>query len=161
MFDYLCIASAVLLAAFSIKEYKLISVVVAVEFILHKLAYNYTFIEARAEYDWLIYLFYASIQLTVMSFLFSLKSHFVIITLVFINLVYNLLTIKGFFDVEFKKLYYIYPYFVGTIMIFELIYLGLLNKYVSNYYRKHGAIDINHIDSVFYVRPKPIGWSLV
>lgn len=157
MFTYICIFIAVLLAAFSIKEYRLICIVVAVEFILHKLAYNYTFVDARAEHSWLIYLFYAAIQLTVMSFLVSLKSHFVIIGLVFINLIYNLLTIKGFFDVEFKSFYYVYPYFVGAIMIFELAYLGLLNKYVSNHYRKHGAIDINYIDSVFYVWPKFIG----
>ncbi len=154
MFTYICIFIAVLLAAFSIKEYRLIAIVVAAEFILHKLAYNYTFIDARAEYSWLIYLFYAAIQLTVMSFLLRLKSHFIIIGLVFINFTYNLLTIKAFFDVEFISFYYIYPYFVGIIMMFELIYLGLLNKYVSNYYRKRGTIDIDHINSVFYVWPK-------
>ena len=155
-FDLICISIAVILAAFSVKEYMLISAVVSVEFVLHSLTYNYVYLDARAEHGWLIYLFYAAIQLTVMSFLISLKSHFVIVMLIFINFVYNLLTIKGFFDVEFKSFFYVYPYFVGAIMIFELIYLGLLNKYVSDYRRKHGAVDLSHIDSIFYVWPKPI-----
>lgn len=155
-FDYICISIAVLLAAFSVKQYKIISIIVALEFILHNLAYNYAFLEFRdiPGNGWFIYLMYASIQLSIMAFLFGLKSHFIIIGLVFINMVYNLLTIKGFFDVEFISFYYIYPYFVGTIMIFELLYLGLLNRYVSNYYRKRGRIDFDHIDGVFYVWPK-------
>jgi len=143
---------AVLLAAFSVKEYRFIALAVAVEFILHIVAYLYVFTEFRADNGWFIYLIYAAIQLTVMASLLRLKSHFVIIGLLFINMSYNLLTVLGYFYAEFISFYYIYPYFVGTIMIFELIYLGLLNNYVARYRNNHGRVDTDHIDSVFFVR---------
>jgi len=152
MFTYICILIAVLLAAFSIKEYRFISLVVALEFALHKLSYNFVFLDFRSENGWLIYIMYALIQLCAMFTLYKLRSHFVIVGLLFINMVYNLSTALGYFYEEFIHIYYIYPYFVGTIMIFELFYLGLLNRYVINYRRKHGRLDFDYIDSVFRVR---------
>ena len=152
MFDYICIAIAVLLAAFSIKEYRFIAFAVALEFSLHNLAYNFAFLDFRSENGWFIYLIYAAIQLSTMYALYKLKSHFVIVGLLFINMIYNLSTVLGYFYADFISIYYIYPYFVGTIMIFELFYIGLLNRYVANYRRKHGRLDFDYIDSVFRVR---------
>jgi len=154
VFTYACIVGAALLAAFSVKEYRFIALAVVVEFTLHKAAYLYAFTELRADNGWLIYLIYASIQLVVMTSLLKLKSHFVIIGLLFINMSYNLLTVLGYFYQEFASFYYIYPYFVGTIMIFELIYLGLLNNYVARYRNKHGRVDTDYIDSVFRIRTR-------
>lgn len=140
------------MAAFSIKEYRFIALVVALEFTLHKLCYNYAFLDFRSENNWFIYIIYASIQLSTMYALYKLKSHFVIVGLLFINMVYNLSTVLGYFYAEFISIYYIYPYFVGTIMIFELIYLGLLSRYVRNYITKRWNVTDEYIDSVFMVR---------
>ena len=151
MFDYLCIIVAVLLAATSVSKYRAIAVIIAIEFIAHKLAFNYILVEAQAENGWLTYMIYSVIQLTAMSMLLYLKSHFVITALIFINLSYNMLTALSYFysfDVNF---YQAYQYFVGTIMVFELIYLGLLNKHV--YSRKHRDNSDPYIDGVFRVRP--------
>jgi len=149
------------LAAFPVKEYKFIAMAVALEFILHKVVYLYAFTGFRADNGWLIYLMYASIQLSIMFALLKLKSHFVITGLLFINMSYNLLTVLGYFYAEFISFYYIYPYFVGTIMIFELIYLGLLNNYVARYRNNHGRVDTDYIDSVFRIRSRDTNRGMV
>lgn len=155
MFDLFCIATAFFLCAQAVKEYRVVAFFVALEFALHKVIYLYAFTDLRAVNPWLVYLFYAFAQIIIIAALYKSKSHFVIIGLIFINAAYNLSTVVGFFYYELSKLYYIYPYFVGFIMILELMYLGLLNKYAANYYSKHGSNDINYLNSIFCVRAWP------
>jgi len=137
---------AVFLAVTSVEKYRFIASIVALEFVLHVLAYNYLFLDYRAdpENGWLIYLTYVVIQLPIMAILSTLKSHFAITALIFINLTYNLLTTASYFYESSVNFYQAYQYFVGSIMIFELIYLGLLSKYVNSRDTK----DLNHFNPI-------------
>lgn len=152
MFTLVCAGIAALLAAFSVKEYKFIACVVAAEFILHKLVYLFAFTEFRSGNGWAIYIMYATIQLSAIYLMWRYKSHLAIIMLLFINMVYNLFTAYGYFNAGFISFYYVYPYFVGTIMVMELAYLGLLNRYVARCRNERGGYGIDHIDSLFRVR---------
>ena len=98
---------------------------------------------------------YAVIQLPVMYFLYKVKSHFVITGLIFINMLYNLATPLSYFDARFIDVYYAKDWFVGSIMVMELIYLGLLSQYVRSYITKRWNVNNDYIDSVFRVR----GWN--
>lgn len=152
MFTLICAGIAALLAAFSVKEYKFIACVVAAEFISHKVAFLLFNDLSNSLGGWLIYIIYASIQLSAMYLMWRHQSHLAIIMLLFINMVYNLFTAYGYFNAGFISFYYIYPYFVGTIMVMELAYLGLLNRYVARCRNKRGGYGIDHIDSLFRVR---------
>ena len=155
MFTYYCIIAAALLYGSSIKEYRFIALAVFLEFLLHKLAYNHLFLDFRSENKWFIYYMYAVIQLPIMYALYKLKSHFVITGLILINLLYNLSTSLSYFDARFISIYYAKDWFVGTVMVFELIYLGLLSQYVRTFIEKRWRVDNDYIDRVFLVR----GWS--
>lgn len=154
MFDSICIMIAGLLAISSIKEYQFLAGAVFFEFSAHSILYRGGIMETGLFNPDLIYLSYAALQIFVMAYLYFKKSHFVITGLIFINLCINLLSFQEFQEYKFMSIYYVYPFLVGTIMIFELIYLGLLNQYVSNFRRKHGSRDLNYIDSVFRIRPR-------
>jgi len=155
MFNTVCLIIAGFLAVRSVERYRFIALAVFIEFALHKIAYLYFFLDFRSENKWFIYLMYVSVQIPIMALLLYLKSHFVITALIFINVVYNLLTIQAYFHREFISIYNAKDAFIGTIIIFELIYLGLLNRYVYNYRNKHGKLNYNYIDRVFRIR----GWS--
>jgi len=157
VFNTACLFIAGLLAVRSVKRYRFIAWAVFLEFALHKIAYLYFFLEFRSENKWFIYLMYVSIQIPIMALLLYLKSHFVITALIFINVVYNLLTVQAYFHQEFTLFYNAKDAFIGTIMIFELIYLGLLNRYVHNYRNKYGELNFDFIDRVFRVR----GWHFI
>lgn len=156
MFGYYCIIAAAYLLGCSIKEYRFIAFAVFLEFLLHKLAFNHLFLEYRAEDKSLIFYIYASIQLPVIYLLAKIKSHFVISGLIFINMIYNLSIPFTFKYETFINIYLAKDYFIGTIMIMELIYLGLLSQHARNYITKRWSVDGNYIDSVFCVR----GWNL-
>lgn len=156
MFDALCIMAAGLLAAFSISEYKFLAVAVFIEFAMHNVIYQGGIVDTSLLNPYPVYIAYMSLQLLIMFYLGFLKSHFIITGLIFINFVYNIFTVWAFFDATFIKIYYIYPYFIGTIMIFELFYLSLLTKYARDYFMRQGIIsDHDYLDRLFCVR----GWN--
>lgn len=161
MFTLFCSIVAALLAAFSIKEYRFIAYVVATEFIAHKVAFLLFNDLSNSLGGWLIYLIYASLQFAAIYLMWRLQSHFAITMLFFINMLYNLSTACGYVYEEFIIFYYVYPYFVGTIMIMELAYLGLLNQYVARYGVKRGDCDIDYIDRLFRVRRRLCDGGLV
>jgi len=156
MFTYYCIIIAAFLAGNSVKEYRFLAIAVFSEFLLHKLAYNHLFLDFRSENKFFIFYLYATIQLPIMCLLLILKSHFVITGLIFINMVYNLLTPLSFSNREYSDIYDAKDWFIGTIMLMELLYLGLLSQHVTAYCRKHGTVDTDYIDRVFRVR----GWNI-
>lgn len=160
MFTLISAGVAALLAAFSVKEYKFIACVVAAEFISHKVAFLLFNGFSNSLGGWLIYIIYASIQLAAMYLMWKLQSHLAITALFFINMVYNLFTAYGYFNSGFISFYYVYPYFVGTIMVMELAYLGLLNRYVARKRDEHGDYGIDHIDSLFCVRRRVCSRSM-
>lgn len=148
IFDLICVLLAVFLAATSIRKYRHISCIVALEFVFHQIIYL-TFKECQSA--WVLYVAYAAIQLACVFALKKIESHITILTLIIINLVYNLSTAFGYFYKEFIVFYYVYPYFVGTIMIIELAYMGLLNQYVASYRAERRGCDIDYIDRLFCV----------
>lgn len=140
------------LAIKSVEEYRFLAGAVFFEFSAHSVLYQGGIVETNFLNPSLIYLSYATLQIFVMAYLYFKKSHFIITGLIFINLCLNLLAFQEFTPYKFMSIYYIYPYLVGTIMLFELIYLGLLNQYVSDFRRKHGSHDLDYIDSIFRIR---------
>ena len=150
MFDLACILLAAILALTATEKHKIACLVVAYEFILHAVAYDYILVSYRQESGWLIYLIYASIQLPTMLILFNLKSHFAIINLVFINLCYNLLTVLSFFHIELISIYYAYPGIVGIIMLLELAYLFRVNSYAARFNKLYRGRDSSNRFVVFH-----------
>jgi len=149
-----------LLAIKSIEEYRFLAGAVFFEFSAHSVLYQGGIVETSILNPWLIYLSYSVVQIFVMAYLYFKKAHFIITGLIFINLIFNLLSIQEFTSYKFTSIYYTYSYLVGTVMLFELMYLGLINGYVSNYRRKHRDTNLNYIDRVFCVRSRNINRSL-
>lgn len=72
------------------------------------------------------------------------------------NLLYNLAIPLSFFDAEFISIYYTKNPFIRTIMVMELIYIGLLSQYVRNYLMRYEITNDNdYLDRLFCVR----GWN--
>lgn len=152
MFSLICTLIAVSLAAISIKQYRFIAYLVAIEFALHLITYNYLFLEFRSNHSSFIYFLYILIQVNVLWIMYRNQTHFIIAALIFINLTYNFLTIiqhTGFTLINFHDPYILVA---RTIMILELIYLLGITSYVGNYIRKHKILDINRIDNLFFIR---------
>ena len=160
MFTTVCSFVAVSLAAFSCKEWRIVAWVVALEFASHKLAYLYLALDFRAENGWAIFMIYATINLIALSLCRLLKSHFFIAFLIFLNMSYNLLTTFGYFDKIFISLYFKYDAFINTIMVLELIYLGMLCKYVPTTLFKLGVRVDNLLDRLFCVGTRYNHWNL-
>ena len=144
-------ALAAILAASASEKYRLIAIIVAIEFALHALAYRCFFLDFRVENKWFIYFIYSAIQLPIMFWLKKVNAHFLIVFLIFINMCYNMFTMAGYFNQNFVVFYYAKDYVVGTIMIFELIYLGMLNKYVAYNRTKHGTSGFIDVDAIFRI----------
>ena len=157
MFTSICILVAALLAALSIKQFKIVGIIVALEFALHKIAF--VLLSGFSAQAWVFYFCYGLIQVAAISILRKTNCHFVIMGLMAINLFFNFYT--AYLGLEalnstvywnkFMSIYAIYAWFVGTIMIFELLYLGWLNSYVSKCMRGADDSDYNFIDRLFRV----------
>lgn len=150
MFDYLCILAAFVLARYSSQEYRAIAYLLFVEFLFHKLAYVLGIQLTDLLNPKAIYLAYIIIQVLIIVAMLAIQAHIVIITLIFINLGYNMLTISQF-NMPTYDFYGSFKYFVGGLMLLELIYLVGISRYVANYRRKHGFINVNYIDRMFCV----------
>ena len=150
-FDYFCIIVAFILARNSRPEYRAIAYLLLAEFFFHRLVYILGIQVTDALNPKAIYLAYIIIEMLIIVAMIAIQAHIVIIALIFINLGYNMLTISQFDKPTHINFYEMYKYFVGGLMLLELIYLIGINKYVADYRRKHGFISINHIDRMFYV----------
>lgn len=156
MFAYYCIIIAALFAGNSVKEYRFIALAVFAEFLLHKLAYNHLFLDFRSENKGFIFYMYAMIQAPIAYYLYKVKSHFVITFLIIMNFLYNLAIPLSFNAVEFEFIYYAKNPIIRTIMVMELIYIGLLSQYVRDYLMQQGITNDNdYLDRLFCVR----GWN--
>jgi len=154
-FDYFCIIVAFILARNSRPEYRAIAYLLLAEFFFHRLVYILGIQITDLLNPKAIYLAYIIIEMLIIVAMIAIQAHIVIIALIFINLGYNMLTIAHFDAVkqgiEYYDFYGLFRYFVGGLMLLELIYLIGIHKYVENYRRKHGFISINHIDRMFYI----------
>lgn len=149
-FDYFCIIVAFILARNSRPEYRAIAYLLLAEFSAHKLAYIFGIQMTSLLNPKAIYLSYIIIETLIIVAMIAIEAHIVIIALIFINLGYNMLTVSQF-NMPTYDFYGLFKYFVGGLMLLELIYLIGIHKYVANYRRKHGFINVNHIDRMFYV----------
>lgn len=150
-FDYFCIIVAFILARNSRPEYRAIAYLLLAEFFFHRLVYILGIQITDLLNPKAIYLAYIIIEMLIIVAMIAIQAHIVIIALIFINLGYNMLTISQFDAPTHINFYEIYKYFVGGLMLLELIYLIGINKYVANYRRKHGFISVNFIDRMFFV----------
>lgn len=154
MFGYACLIIAALLAAFSVKEYRIASYVVAIEFAGHKVVIDVLFNWLGLLNFWQVYFSYGVIQFVAIYILHKIQSHFFIMGLIAVNMVFNFyMSIIGQIAQEsmvyynkFIFFYERYPIFVGIIMILELLYLGWLNSYVSRSVRNKGVLGDNIVD---------------
>jgi len=161
LFDLTSVLGAICLAAFSHKKYRFTAILVAIEFVLTWLAYEYVLIELRSKNPAIIYVLYIFIQTLVLTFMYAKQTHFIIAGLIFSNLVYYYLTILQFVNITSVNFYGYKDVVVSTIMILELIYLLGITTYVSQFLKRNGYIDIDTIDSFFLVRRRRHGWNLV
>jgi len=150
MFDYTCILVAFILARYSSQEYRAIAYLMLAEFFFHKLAYVLGIQLTDLLNPKAIYLAYIIIQMLIIVAMLAIQAHMIVIGLIFINLGYNMLTISQF-NMSTYDFYGFYKYFVGGLMLLELIYLIGISRYVANYRRKHGSINVNYIDRMFCV----------
>lgn len=163
-FDEISTLAAVILAYFSVKEYKFIAWIVVVEFLSHLISYNYLFLDFRSTHTWTIYLIYMVIQVIILGAMYKNQAHFIIVGLIFINLGYNFLTILQHIGVTVINFHGPYMLVARAIMIFELLYLLGMSYYVAGYIRKNGPIkhgDIDYLDRLFSVRRNIISRGVV
>jgi len=128
---------------------------VALEFVMHKITYNYFFLELRSDNSGLIYVLYILIQVSVLLFMYMRQTHFVIAALIFLNLVYNFLTVLQHLNITGINFHNSYSYVISSIMILELLYLLGINIYVSAYLRRNRYFDIDALDSLILVWRRP------
>lgn len=154
MFTYACLIIAVLLAAFSVKKYRIAAYVVAFEFAAHKIVFELAYRELGLLDFWEVYLWYGIAQFVVLSVLRVVQCHFFIMALIAVNMFLNfymaiigqISTISMIYYNKFMSIYATYPYFVNTIMVLELAYLGWLHDYVSRSMRNRGLVGYSFID---------------
>lgn len=158
-FDLIFTGIAALLAVFSIKEYKLICKIVSLEFAGHIFVY-YILYQSGILNNWSLYAGYAACQFMAMYFAKKSQYHIYIYSFLLINLTINLISLNfaynhwesRLYTQEFISIYSVYEDLTRTIMIFELLYLGFLTRYVATHIRKYGDPNIDYIDSLFRVR---------
>ncbi len=88
--------------------------------------------------------------------------YWLLISLLIVNLGYNMLTISQYVSPTRIHFYNLYAYVVGSIMILELLYLVWINEYVTDYrirrkYNNTSTINImfrNWWRGRFYIRAK-------
>lgn len=157
MFDYACILVAFLIARKSRPEYRAIAYLLLVEFVAHKTAYILGVELTDLLNPTGIYLTYIIIETLIIVAMVAIQAHTLIIALIFVNLGYNMLTISQY-SMSTYDFYSLYKYFVGSLMILELVYLIGIHRYVANYRRKHGFINVNYIDRMFFIYRRPDNW---
>jgi len=157
MFTYICILIAFLIARKSRPEYRAIAYLLLVEFAAHKVAFILGIQLTDLLNPKAIYLTYIIIEMLIIVAMIAIQAHIFIIALIFINLGYNMLTISQY-SMPTYDFYSLYEYFVGGLMILELGYLIGIRRYVENYRRKHGFINVNYIDRMFCVYRRADNW---
>lgn len=173
-----CILAAGLLAAFTVKEYRLVAMIVFLEFLLHQVIYYFGVVQTGILRSAFLYVAYMAIQVIALYLLYKFQTHFIISALLFLNLLFNFVIIIEYINVSTMDTYnnylvaldsyraakIIWIDAVGIIMIFELIYLLGINTYVAGYIRKNGPIkrdDIDYLDRLFSVRRKLLSGGVV
>lgn len=157
MFDYAGILIAFLIARKSCPEYRAIAYLVLVEFAAHKVAFILGIQLTDLLNPKAIYLTYIIIEMLIIVAMIAIQAHIFIIALIFINLGYNMLTISQY-NISTYDFFWLYKYFVGGLMILELVYLIGISGYVANYRRKYGVINVNYIDRMFCVYRRADNW---
>ncbi len=151
MFDYAAILIALILARYSRPEYRIIAYILLAEFVAHKLAYILGIQLTNLLNPTGIYLAYAIIELLAIVAILRYQAHLAIAALIFLSLTYNMLTISQY-SMNTFDFYGSYKVVIQTIMVLELVYLGMLTAYVSAFRAKHGFINTNYIDRMFCIR---------
>lgn len=177
-FSPLCVLAAGLLAAFTVTEYRLAAKVVFFEFLLHEAVYYFGIVQTDILDSAFLYAAYMAIQVAALYFMYKFQTHFIISALLFLNLLFNFVMVVQYINVATMDTYnnylvaldgyraakIIWINTVGVVMLFELLYLLGMNRYVANYTRKHGPIkrgDIDYLDRLFIVRRDILGGDMV
>ena len=156
MFGYICMAMCFILARYSRPEYRVISYLLAFEFLAHKIVYVIGD-QLLSIPGSLLYTLYLVSELIAMSYLILFKSHLAIITFILISLVYNALVVSQYSYPVYDYMQH-YQIVMKTVMLLEMVYLGMLTAYVANFRRKHGFINASHIDRMFFIWPGALDW---
>lgn len=159
MFGYICITICFILARNSRPEYRVISYLLFIEFVAHKLVYVFGDQLTPVLQGSLLYMTYVIIEFFAIIYLKMFQSHFVIITLILSSLLYNALVVSQY---SFPVYDYMenYWWIMGLVMLLEMIYLGMLTAYVATFRRKQGFISVSHIDRLFFIRRRNCAWGL-
>ncbi len=152
--------AALLCAAYSSKEYRFISILVACEFLAHYITYNFLLLDLRSSNSALIYALYMLIQVNVLCLIYLKQTHKIIALLIFINLVYNFCTIMQHLHITSIGFHEKYAMVARIIMILELFYLAGITAYGLFYIRKFGFLNTGYIDRMFRIRRRVYNWNV-
>ena len=158
MFGYVCIVICFILARNSRPEYRVITYLLFFEFLAHKIVYVVGD-QLMSIPGSLLYTFYAVVELAAMVCLRMFQSHFVILTLILISLLYNTLVVSQYSYPIYNYMEN-YWWIMGLVMLLEVAYLWTFTAYVANFRRKHGFISASHIDRLFCIRRRDFNGCL-
>ncbi len=159
-YSLLFIAAACILAALADQQYKFVSRIVALEFILHELCFNYFFVDVQLTYSSFIYMVYMVIQLPVIVLICHEHKFNLIALLITVNLAYNFFTVLqhlqmvDFFD--FHEWYWL-PSII--IMTLELVLMAGMTRYVQGISKLPKYLNINYIDNLLRNRYRSVTWN--
>jgi len=131
MFGWLSILIVLFLFSKSEARFKAILFVLCANFLAHKLSFVVGVqLTNILEYQYL-YIAYSTIQLATIIALINLKSHLAILGIVLIQLGYNMLTVSQYV-IPTYDFYSAYETFMQSLMVLELIYMGMLTSYAMD-----------------------------
>lgn len=140
MFDVFCAICALVLLSMSNGRFKGMSLTMFLFFFVSLMVYEFAFLEFRSQNRWAIYQFYSLIDCVCIYALKKLQSHFVILILLALNVLYNICT----------SLYYIYPLIpelvyelyvpiCGSISVLCLLYMWMISDYGIKHINKRSS----------------------
>ncbi len=160
MLSLICSIIAVTLAALSVKQYKFVSTIVAMEFALHYIAYNYLFLDFRESNKATIFVMYMVIQAcAILAISYRQPRQLAMAVLIFIDLTYNFLLVLRYLHITDIDFHIIRDYVKVIIMITELVLMAGMVKNVYGNNKLPKYLNIAYFDSLFRNRYRSVTWN--
>lgn len=142
MFDWICIALCLIITLNSRNEFRVFAFITLFEFLAHKAAFILGIQLSSIFQLSRIYLIYLFIEAFTIYVLFIVQSSISSRLIIFINMVYNLLTISQY-SKNIYDFYSSYKYIIGSIMIIQLIHLfgGTKIVYALVHRKQHDSFN--------------------
>lgn len=127
MFDGICILIALFLFYKVEEGYRDIAFFVLCFFVVSDITYHYFFLDFRSANNWVIYLLYNIINVSIMVKIHKMMSPLFILLVLGVNVLLNIVASYFFISNLVPELVYtIYPYPAGLLMLLSLFYLWMV-----------------------------------